>query len=413
MRFGRILFYVVAVIAFSPAVANAAPNIVVFLVDDFGARDVGCFGSTFYETPRIDRLAKEGMRFTAAYASCPVCSPTRASMMTGKYPQRTGVTDYINTRGKNQPDKWPRNTRLLPAPYSDHLALGERTIAEVLRDAGYATFFAGKWHLGGDGFLPSDQGFEINKGGMEWGSPKSYFSPYGNRLLRDGPPRESLTLRLGDETCRFIESNRERPFFAYLSFYSVHIPLQAHDDLIQKYKAKAAKLAAPIDEWGKEGRSKVRLVQNNPVYAAMIEETDTAIGNVLDKLEELGLTKNTIVLFTSDNGGLSTAEGWSTSNLPLRGGKGWIYEGGIRVASIMRWPGVAKPESECATPIISNDYFPTFVAAANGTAPKDAVDGVNLASLLRGENIADRAAVLGLSSLWESGRSTGFSNSRG
>jgi arylsulfatase A-like enzyme len=279
----------------------------------------------------------------------------------------------------------------LPAPYSDHLALGERTIAEVLRDAGYATFFAGKWHLGGDGFLPSDQGFDINRGGMEWGSPKSYFSPYGNRLLPDGPAGESLTLRLGEETCRFIESHRERPFFAYLSFYSVHIPLQAREELIEKYKAKTAKLPGPVEEWGKERQSKVRMVQNNPVYAAMIEETDAAIGNVLDKLAELGLAKNTIVLFTSDNGGLSTAEGWSTSNSPLRGGKGWIYEGGIRVASIVRWPGVAPPESECATPIISNDYFPTFVAAANGTAPKDAVDGANLAPLMRGEKIADRA----------------------
>jgi arylsulfatase A-like enzyme len=373
------------------AARGTQPNIVVFLVDDLGARDVGCFGSTFYETPRIDRVAREWMRFTAAYAACPVCSPTRASMMTGKYPQRTGITDYINTRGTNQPDKWPRNTRLLPAPYSDHLALSERTIAEVLRDAGYATFFAGKWHLGGDGFLPSNQGFEINKGGMEWGSPKSYFSPYRNRLLADGPKGESLTLRLGEETCKFIESNRDHPFFAYLSFYSVHIPLEAREELVAKFKAKAEKLTTPKQEWGKERQSKVRLVQNNPVYAAMIEETDTAIGNVLDKLDELGLAKNTLVLFTSDNGGLSTAEGHSTSNLPLRGGKGWMYEGGIRVASIVRWPGVVKPGSESATPIISNDYFPTFADAADAKLSGEKIDGESLTPLFRGEEIADRA----------------------
>ena len=360
MRFGKILWGSLVLLAIACATARGgSPNIVVFLVDDLGARDVGCFGSSFYETPRIDRLAKEGMRFTTAYAACPVCSPTRASMMTGRYPQRSGITDYINTGGANQPDQWKRNTRLLPAPNADHLELSERTIAEELRNVGYATFFAGKWHLGGTGFLPSDQGFDINKGGMEWGSPKSYFSPYGNRLLSDGPKGESLTLRLGEETCRFIGEHHDRPFFAYLSFYSVHIPLQAREELIAKYEAKAKGMKQPGDEWGKERRSKVRLVQNNPVYAAMIEETDTAIGNVLDKLDELGLAKNTIVLFTSDNGGLSTAEGWSTSNMPLRGGKGWMYEGGIRVASIIRWPGVVQDGRESATPIISMDYYPT------------------------------------------------------
>src|SRR5687767_14902888 len=172
------------------------PNVVVFLVDDLGATDLGCFGSTFYETPNVDRLAAGGMRFTAAYSACPVCSPTRASIMTGRYPQRTGITDYINAGGSNQPGQWKRNTRLLPSPYADHLALEERTIAEVLRDTGYATFFAGKWHLGGRGFLPTDQGFDSNKGGYNPGSPRSYFTPYGNPYLKDGPPGESLPLRL-------------------------------------------------------------------------------------------------------------------------------------------------------------------------------------------------------------------------
>jgi arylsulfatase A-like enzyme len=164
--------------------AERSPNVVVFLVDDLGAADLGCYGSTFYESPRIDRLAVEGIRFLSAYSTCPVCSPTRASMMTGKYPQRTGITDYIG--GANQPEKWIRNTRLLPASYSDHLALNERTLAEELRDAGYATFFCGKWHLGGRGFLPTDQGFDVNKGGGNWGAPKTYFSAYGNPQLPDG-----------------------------------------------------------------------------------------------------------------------------------------------------------------------------------------------------------------------------------
>ena len=367
------------------------PNIVVFLVDDLGATDLGCFGSTFYETPNVDRLAAEGMRFTGAHTACPVCSPTRASILTGRYPQRTGITDYINPRGANQPLNWTRNTQLLPAKYSDHLKLKERTIAEELHDAGYATFFAGKWHLGGTGYLPTDQGFDINKGGLDWGQPKSYFSPYGNPLLPDGPRGESLTLRLADETCKFIAANRERPFFAYLSFYSVHLPLRATKEGIAKYEAKAAKLPSDKIEFGRERDSKWRLVQKHPTYAAMVEATDTAIGMVLDKLNELKLADNTLVIFTSDNGGLATGEGCPTSNLPLRAGKGWMYEGGIRVATIVRWPGVVAPGTTCATPIISMDYFPTLLEAAGKsmTTPKP-IDGVSIVPLLRGKSIPER-----------------------
>src|SRR5256885_1427861 len=265
----RFVFLVICIVAssnvFGATSERRLPNVVVFLVDDLGATDLGCFGSTFYETPNVDRLAAGGMRFTAAYAACPVCSPTRASMLTGRYPQRAGITDYISPRGTNQPEKWNRNTRLLPSPYSDHLALKERTIAEVLHDSGYATFFAGKWHLGGNGFLPTEQGFEINQGGWEAGAPKSYFSPYGNPMLKDGPAGESLTLRLADETCKFIGTpNRERPFFVYLSFYSVHIPLQARRDLIAKYEAKAGALHSSKPEFGREHANKIRLVQNHP-----------------------------------------------------------------------------------------------------------------------------------------------------
>jgi arylsulfatase A-like enzyme len=369
--------------------AERPPNVVFFLVDDLGATDIGCFGSSFYETPNIDWLAAGGMRFTAAYSACPVCSPTRASIMTGRYPQRTGITDFI---GAKQPDQWERNTRMLPAPYSNHLALREQTIAEALRDAGYKTFFAGKWHLGGAGFLPTDQGFDVNKGGARRGSPKSYFSPYSNPQLPDGSSGESLTLRLAEETCQFIDANRDRPFFAYHSFYSVHIPLQAPEKLIEKYKAKAAGLkhTGPAD--GDEGQSKVRLVQDHPTYAAMVEEMDTAVGMVLDKLEELDLTENTIVVFTSDNGGLATAEGRPTSNMPLRAGKGWMYEGGIRVPTIIRWPDVTKAGDESDTPISSIDYFPTLVEATGAAAKAEGrIDGVSLVPLLRREKLADRA----------------------
>jgi arylsulfatase A-like enzyme len=367
------------------------PNIVVFLVDDLGATDVGCFGSTFYETPHVDRLAREGMKFTAAYSNCPVCSPTRASFMTGRYPQRAAITDYINASGANQPEKWKRNTRLLPAPYSDHLALEERTMAEVLRDAGYATFFAGKWHLGGRGFLPTAQGFSANKGGFNAGSPRSYFSPYQNPYLKDGPPGEDLALRLADETCQFIAANADRPFLACLWFYSVHIPLQTTDELRRKYELKAEKPGLTGPKFGREGASKWRLVQTHATYAGMIESMDNAVGRVLDKLDELKLAENTIVLFTSDNGGLATGEGSPTTNLPLRAGKGWMYEGGIRVPAIIRWPGVAAPGSICATPIISMDYFPTFLEAAGQPLESSGrVDGRSIAPLLRGKRLPER-----------------------
>jgi arylsulfatase A-like enzyme len=375
----------------SGALAARQPNIVVFVVDDLGATDLGCFGSTFYETPHVDRLASEGLRFTAAYAACPVCSPTRASLVTGRYPQRTAITDYINPRGLNQPEMWQRNTRLLPAPYADRLALEEHTIAEALSKAGYATFFAGKWHLGGPGYLPTDHGFDVNRGGFSAGSPRSYFSPYRNPHLTDGPEGEYLPLRLADETCRSIEKNRERPFLAYLSFYSVHVPLRARADLVEKYEAKAARLPTTEPAWGAEHDSNVRLVQSHPTYAAMVEAMDRAVGMVLTRLDELGLADNTLIVFTSDNGGLSTKEGSPTANVPLRAGKGWLYEGGIRVPTIIRWPGVAEPGSACAEPVISNDYFPTLLDAAGQSPAADRPhDGVTLVPILRGEGIASR-----------------------
>jgi arylsulfatase A-like enzyme len=383
------LFVLLALPAISSARPPAPPNVVFFLVDDLGWRDLGCFGGTFYETPNVDRLAATGMKFTQAYAACPVCSPTRASILTGKYPERTGITDYIAVNRSNQPENWSRHTRLLPAPYADRLALNETTLAEALKQAGYATFFAGKWHLGPQGYYPEDQGFDVNKGGLEWGAPsggKRYFSPYGNPKLPDGPPGEHLPARLAAETAAFITAHRDQPFLAYLSFYSVHIPLMARDDLLQKYEAKAKTQQYSGPEWATERKQKVRLVQNLPVYAAMVEGMDQAVGTVLHKLDELGLSDHTIVIFMSDNGGLATAEGHPTSNLPLRAGKGWLYEGGIREPMIIRAPGTTTPGSTCDTPVISMDFFPSILELC-GLPPKPAqhVDGRSLMPLLKGQ----------------------------
>jgi arylsulfatase A-like enzyme len=363
------------------------PNILFILVDDLGQRDLGCYGSTFYETPNLDRLAKEGARFTDAYAACPVCSPTRASIMSGQWPQRTGVTDYI---GAPSPDSWNRNTRLRPAPYSDRLALNAPTLAKAMKSAGYATFFAGKWHLGPEGWWPENQGFDVNKGGCDKGGPyggKKYFSPYANPRLSDGPDGEHLPDRLATETASFIEANKERPFFAYFSFYSVHTPLMAREDLQKKYEAKRARLGLS-PAWGQEGPREVRLVQEHAVYAAMV----LAVGKVLAKLDELGLRENTLVIFTSDNGGLSTSEGSPTSNLPLRGGKGWIYEGGIREPLIVRWPAVVKAGRIIGTPVSSPDFFPTFLdVTMTQPQPSQVVDGMSLLPLLKGNELPERA----------------------
>ncbi|MCX7886339.1 MAG: sulfatase [Verrucomicrobiae bacterium] len=378
--------FAACILSIAPGAANSAvrPNIVFIMADDFGARDLGCYGSTFYETPNLDRLAREGARFMQAYASSPVCSPTRASYMTGKWPTRIGVTDYI---GAAQPEKWKRNTRLLPAPYADRLALGETTLAEALKAAGYATMHAGKWHLGPEGFWPENQGFDVNMGGTGQGGPyggKKYFSPYGNPRLPDGPPGEHLPDRLATECAKFIEANKERPFFVSFCSYDVHTPLMARPDLQKKYEAKRQRLGLE-PKWGREGLRDVRLAQEHAVYAGMVEALDQAVGKVLRKLDELGLRDRTIVVFTSDNGGLSTSEGSPTSNWPLRAGKGWLYEGGIRVPLIIRWPGVAQPGAVFDAPVSTPDFFPTLLQAAGATLPPDYPgDGKSLLPLLKG-----------------------------
>lgn len=373
------------------------PNFLFILVDDLGYMDIGANNpQTFYETPNIDLLADSGMRFLSAYAAAPVCSPTRASILSGKYPARMATTDWF---GAPQPETvsehWTRDKPLLPAPYTDHLPLEEITLSEVLIEAGYRTFFAGKWHLGGEGFYPEDQGFEINKGGWEYGGPwfgDKYFSPYGNAKLEDGPDGEHLPDRLAEETIRFISEHSDSPFLAYLSFYSVHTPLMSRPDLERKYEEKSR--SAPPTEWGTEGERQVRLVQNHAVYAGMVDAMDQAVGRVLDTLEELGVYDQTVVIFMSDNGGLSTSEGHPTSNLPLRAGKGWLYEGGIREPMVIRWPGHTTPGSTSDIPVTSTDFYPTILEMAGLEGrPHQHADGVSLRPVLEGTGSHDRDAI--------------------
>ncbi len=382
-----VLVLLACLLAEAAFVAGAEPartNVVFFIVDDLGQRDLSCYGSSFYDTPNVDRLAADGVRLTNAYAACPVCSPTRASLLTGRYPQRCGITDYI---GAAQPGKWKRNTKHLPAPYTEQLALDEVTIAEVLKASGYATFFAGKWHLGGDGFSPEDQGFDINMGGLPQGGPyggKKYFSPYANPKLPDGKDGEHLPDRLATEAANFITQHQDEPFFVYFPFYSVHTPLMSRADLKNKYEEKRSTLDV-TDQFGDEAPRKVRLSQDHAVYAGMVEAMDQAVGKVLKTLDDLKLSENTLVIFTSDNGGLSTSEGSPTSNFPLRAGKGWLYEGGICTAGIVRWPDVIPSGQVSDFPLISADYFPTILEAANLTCPSDVqLDGVSILGALNG-----------------------------
>jgi arylsulfatase A-like enzyme len=336
-----------------------------------------------------------GMRFTNAYSACQVCSPSRAAIQTGKYPARLRITDYI---GAPQPDAWKRNTKLLPAPYKLHLPLEELTIGELLQSRGYRTFFAGKWHLGGEGFLPTDQGYSINKGGYNPGTPPGgYFSPYNNPHLEDGPPGELLPLRLGRETADFIKSsaNADSPFFAMLSFYSVHAPIQTTKELWQNYRDKAARLGldTPRARFIFDRTQEVRQVQDNPLYAGMMESMDSAVGLVLDALRDSSQADNTVVIFTSDNGGVSSGDGYATSCLPLRGGKGRQWEGGIRAPLYIYWPGVTIGTNIVnATQVQHIDLFPTIAEITSApTESYSKVDGRSLAKVLRGGKLEPRS----------------------
>ncbi len=386
----------VALLVWQPDCAAQAqtqrPNIVFIVADDLGACDLGNEGSTFYESPNIDRIARMGMRFIRGYASCQVCSPSRASIVTGKYPVNTGVTTYIGDRSGEAWRQLGRHDSHLPPDYEHALRASEVTLAEALRGAGYQTFFAGKWHLGRRGSWPEDHGFEVNRGGWEAGSPAGgFFSPYANPNLPDGPPGESLPLRLARETAEFIEAHHDRPFLAYLAFYSVHSPIQTTPALWQKYRDKAAGAGAVEERFIFDRRLPVRQVQDCPIYGGMIEAMDQAVGLVLQKLEEHGLLDHTIVCFTSDNGGVSSGDAYSTSNLPLRGGKGRQWEGGIRVPFYIYAPGVTKPGSVTDVPASGIDWYPTLLELAGVAVPKEqTVDGLSLVPVLKGGALPER-----------------------
>ena len=366
---------------------QAPPNVVVVLVDDLGWTDLSCQGSRVYETPNIDRLATEGIRFTDAYAACSVCSPTRAALLTGRSPARTGITDWIRARFQRAGGATPTQNpveyvggprqQLLCPPNPFWLELEEVTLAEMLRAAGYATCHIGKWHLGDEAWYPQHQGFDENHGGCDYGQPPSYFDPYRNAALPQGipglPPRregEYLADREADEAVGFITRNKARPFFLYLAPYAVHTPLQAKADATARYAQKVKTVA--------------KSAQKNATYAAMVESVDQAVGKVLDALDAEGLAARTLVVFTSDNGGLLGP----TDNAPLRSGKGNPYEGGIRVPLIVRWPGVIEAGRVSALPVTSVDWLPTIAAATGAALPEGALDGASLMAHLRSADAA-------------------------
>jgi arylsulfatase A len=432
----RMLLLLAVTLVSSPAIAaDRLPNVVFFLVDDLGWTDLGCYGSGFYETPHVDKLAEEGVRFTQSYAACHVCSPTRASIVTGKYPARLRMTDWLPGRRE-----FPFQ-RLKNAPIQQHLPFEEVTIAEALKEHGYRTAHFGKWHLGEDPSGPLQHGFDVQIPRWNKGWPKAgYRAPFQMEGLED----ESggyLTDRLTDEVLKFIGDNAHHPFFVYLSHFAVHDPIEGRSDVVKKYQAKQrrspvgtenafvlegnpdtknslsqGKLDALMQQVAYQGYRvlpdrmvKIKQRQDNVQFAAMVECMDESLGLVLEKLKTLGIADNTIVVFVSDNGGMSAANfgrpervipasqldaAYSTSNLPLRGGKGWLYEGGIRVPLIVKWPGQGKRAAVCNIPVISTDLYPTVLEMIGVPArPDQHIDGVSIAPLVKGAGELAREAV--------------------
>jgi arylsulfatase A len=433
-RFYTLLF-LLAPIFYSCTEQKQQANIVFFLVDDLGWMDVGCYGSSFYETPNIDRLAEEGVRFTSAYAACHVCSPTRASIITGKYPASINLTDWLPGR-RDFPFQ-----ELLNVKISQHLPYDIPTLPEVLKENGYQTAIFGKWHLGEDSTSTAHQGFDFHLPDWNRGWPKNgYYFPYDMKGLEEGNTGEYLTDRMSKEAIKYIERNKDKPFFLYLSHFAVHDPIEGRPDLVEKYQRKLTAMNAPdSDPYILEGKPgianpvsrsdqnqllndeaydgykifpnqsvKIKQHQDNVQFAAMVESMDESMGRVLDKLKELNLEDNTIVIFYSDNGGMSAAnfydpkrvipeeeldQAFSTSNLPLRGAKGWIYEGGIRVPLIIKWPGSGLQKMICDVPVTSPDFFPTILDMVGINSQNIASDGLSIAPLVQGEKELDREAI--------------------
>jgi arylsulfatase A-like enzyme len=366
------LLCALAILALSPlaplAAAAEKPNVVVFLIDDMGWNDPGCYGNAFHETPNIDRLAKDGLRFTAGYAACTVCSPTRAALLTGQYPARLHVTDWI--AGHKRPF-----AKLKVPDWTTHLPLETHSLAEAFQGAGYATASVGKWHLGGPPYYPERHGFDLNVGGTDKGSPPAYFAPEKIPTLPGAKAGEYLPDVLTREAVKFIAANKDRPFFLYLPHYAVHTPIAGKPGVVAKY-AKKAEAAG---------------VKKNATYAALVESVDDSVGAVRQALADLKLDGRTIVVFTSDNGGLLPI----TTNPPFRAGKGSAYEGGVRVPWVVRWPGVTKPGTTSDVPVVTCDLYPTLVEACGLKVPDSHnVDGVSLVPVLKGADSLDRRDAL-------------------
>ena len=372
---------------------KAKPNFVFILADDLGYHDLSCMGSTYYETPNIDRIAHEGMIFTHGYAACQVCSPSRAAIMTGKVPARLGITDWIGAKTGEAWREHKRHDKLLPAANNDHLPFDDISLAEAMKAGGYHTFFAGKWHIGSEGSYPEDHGFDINKGGWEKGSPiGGFFSPWTNPRLDNIKPGENLSMRLGEETAQFIRENNSTPFFAYLSFYAVHGPIQTTKQKWKKYRDKAESMGLAEHGFEMERHLPIRRTQDNPVYAGLVEAMDDAVGVVLAELRALGIDDNTVVIFTSDNGGVASGDAFSSSNLPLRGGKGYQWEGGIREPYFIRVPWMHNEGKKTNIPANGTDFYPTILELAGlDLKPEQHIDGVSLVPILEGKSITDRS----------------------
>lgn len=363
---------------------NEKPNFVFILVDDLGIKDLGFTGSTYYETPNIDELASKSTIFTQGYSGSRVCSPSRATIMTGKFTARHGITDWIGAATGEDWRSKKREDKLLPATYVQQLPKEDITIAEALKTNGYSTFFAGKWHLGGEGSLPEDHGFDINIGGWNSGSPKGgYFSPYNNPKLENKVAGENLSIRLANETVNFIKKNKDKPFFAFLSFYAVHAPIQTTEDKWNKYRRKSETQGIQEKGFVMERKLPIRQKQDNPVYGGLVESMDDAVGHLLSSLKKLELDKNTVVIFTSDNGGVSSGDNFSTSNLPFKGGKGYQWEGGIREPFLIYVPWLESKGKMIDYPVTGADFYPTILDYAQlDLLENQHQDGISLKPLI-------------------------------
>ncbi|PHQ28814.1 sulfatase [Leeuwenhoekiella nanhaiensis] len=373
--------------------SSSRPNILFILADDLGYHDLSITGSRYYETPNIDRIANEGTVFTQGYAASRVCSPSRASIMLGQFTARHGITDWI---GAPEGEAWRdlnRYDKTLPPTYRHQLPQQAITLPEALKAGGYATFFAGKWHLGDGDSSPETNGYDINQGGWEVGSPKGgYFSPWDNPKLPNTEPGENLSLRLAKETSQFIAGHTDTPFFAMLSFYAVHGPIQTTEQKWAKYRNKADSLGISQSAFVMEQMLPIRTEQDNPVYAGLVEQMDDAVCLVIEQLKQSGLYENTIIIFTSDNGGVASGDAFSTSNLPLRGGKGYQWEGGIREPFFIKLPRNYNAVKSSDVPVTGTDFYPTLLDYAGiPQIPQQAVDGKSLRPLIEGENFEERA----------------------